>query len=185
MRSSDLVPVDTAFETLLARYGAPVLLGKKPAALFAVPQDVSRQDVSRYDMSRQDAGAGGLRFLNLRRPGHGPLVFAFRPRLLEATLENPQVRRALEGFGYPVSGGLEALLRRLDRRVRESPEFPHEIGFFLGYPPHDVLGFIDNRGAGSKLGGPWKVYDDVEGAAALFKEYAHCKRRLLDHLGRG
>ncbi|MDR0670122.1 MAG: DUF3793 family protein [Treponema sp.] len=35
------------------------------------------------------------------------------------------------------------------------------------------------------MGGPWKVYDDVEGAAALFKEYAHCKRRLLDHLGRG
>ncbi|MDR1024803.1 MAG: DUF3793 family protein, partial [Treponema sp.] len=85
----------------------------------------------------------------------------------------------------PASGGLGALLSCLGRRFRESPEFPHEIGFFLGYPAPDVLGFMRRRGAGCKLCGLWKVYDDVEKAAALFEEYAACRRRLLDYLQRG
>ncbi len=25
-------------------------------------------------------------------------------------------------------------------------DFPHEIGLLLGYPPEDVIGFIENRG---------------------------------------
>jgi hypothetical protein len=69
--------------------------------------------------------------------------------------------------------------------LRKGREFPHEIGFFLGYPPPDVLGFIHHRGARCKLCGPWKVYGDVERAAALFEEYAGCRRRLLEHLQGG
>jgi hypothetical protein len=91
----------------------------------------------------------------------------------------------MEGLGYPVSEGFKALLRCLGRRFGESREFPHEIGFFLGYPPPDVLGFMRYRGARCKLCGPWKVYGDVERAAALFREYSGCKRRLLEHLQRG
>lgn len=166
---------DKNFETLLARSAAPVLLGKKPAALFAGP----------LPRCTGTAVPGGIRFLSLTRPGHNPLIFVFRPSLLERTLEAPQARRSLEEFGYPVSEGLQALLRCLGRRFQESREFPHEIGFFLGYPPHDVLGFIYYRGAGCKLCGPWKVYDDVERAAALFGEYAWCRQRLLEHLQGG
>ncbi|MDR0732220.1 MAG: DUF3793 family protein [Treponema sp.] len=189
MNSSGVVSPDKNFETLLARYGAPVLLGKKPAALFAGPlprgMGAGLAGGLRPETASPEPGQGGLRFLNLARPGHNPLVFVFRPLLLERSLEDPQARRALAGFGYPVSEGLQALLRYLGRRFQESREFPHEIGFFLGYPPQDVLGFIWYRGAGCKLCGPWKVYGDVERAALLFGEYAWCKQRLLEHLREG
>jgi hypothetical protein len=187
---------DGTFEALLARYGAPVLLGKKPAALFALSRGAAAlMDAAPGDSTLEDpvpagtawppAGRDRPRFLNLARPGRNPLVFVFRPPLLERTLEDPRIRRALRGFGYPVSEGPGALLRCLGRRLRESREFPHEIGFFLGYPPRDVLGFICHRGAHCKLRGPWMVYGDVERAAALFREYAGCRRRLLDYLQRG
>jgi hypothetical protein len=76
-------------------------------------------------------------------------------------------------------------LRYLAKRFRESEEFPHEIGFFLGYPPEDVLGFIRHRGARCKLCGTWKVYSDVEKARLLFGEYARCRQRLLEYIRGG
>jgi hypothetical protein len=170
--------LDTMLETLLATYGAPVLLGKKPAALFARP--------AWWDETRCLPGyRWGLRFLNLTRPGKRALIFAFRPGLLAGTLENPQVGKVLADLHYPGPAGPEAYLAGLARRFRESREFPHEVGLFLGYPPSDVLGFIRHRGAHCKLCGPWKVYGDVERAAVLFEEYDRCKRRLLAYLRRG
>jgi hypothetical protein len=83
------------------------------------------------------------------------------------------------------SAGLEAQLCYLAGRFRESEEFPHEIGFFLGYPPEDVLGFIRHRGAHCKLCGMWKVYSDVEKARFLFSEYARCRQRLLEYIREG
>ena len=56
----------------------------------------------------------------------------------------------------------------------ENEEFPHEIGLFLGYPPEDVLGFIDNKAGGCKCVGCWKVYGDVDEAQKTFAEYKKC-----------
>ena len=36
-------------------------------------------------------------------------------------------------------------LSRLRQRLTQEPEFPHEIGLFLGYPPEDVRGFMEHR----------------------------------------
>jgi hypothetical protein len=165
-------------ETLLATYGAPVLLGKKPAALFARPVG--------WDETRPLPEARwGLRFLNLTRPGKHALIFAFRPGLLAGTLENPQAAKVLADLEYPGPAGPETYVAGLARRFKESREFPHEVGLFLGYPPSDVLGFMRHRGTHCKLCGLWKVYSDVERAAALFEEYDRCKRRLLDYLRQG
>jgi hypothetical protein len=115
-----------ALEALLVRYGAPVLLGKKPAALFAGPPHWDREPLP----------AGPIRFLGLARPGNSPQVFMYRPSLLKKALESPLARGALESLGYPVSDGLEALLAFLGRRFRESPEnSPMKSVFFLATRP--------------------------------------------------
>jgi hypothetical protein len=170
--------LDLLHETLLATHGAPVLLGKKPAALFAMPPwwDERRCGPElRWD----------LRFLYLTRPGGRALIFAFRPGLLARTLENPLTRQVLEDLDYPGSADPDASLAELARHFMEDREFPHEVGLFLGYPPSDVLGFMHHRGARYKLCGLWKVYGDVEGAAALFRDYTLCKQRLLEYQRRG
>ena len=63
--------------------------------------------------------------------------------------------------------------------------FPHEIGAFLGYPLHDIYGFIYHRDAGCILTGEWKVYEDEDGARKLFMRYNKCRRALLARLEEG
>ena len=63
---------------------------------------------------------------------------------------------------------------QLSKRLNETKEFPHEIGLFLGYPPEDVKGFIDNRAEGYKCIGCWKVYGDEENAKRKFECYKKC-----------
>lgn len=60
------------------------------------------------------------------------------------------------------------------RRLHDSDEFPHEIGLFLGYPPEDVSGFIENRPGSCKLTGIWKVYGNAEEASRTFEKYKKC-----------
>ena len=50
-----------------------------------------------------------------------------------------------------------------------------EIGLFLGYPPEDVEGFIENSHE-CKMSGFWKVYGDVHSAELLFNKYKKCTK---------
>jgi hypothetical protein len=170
-----------ALDMALARHCAPVLMGKKAAALFPQP--------SCWDDALTERPAlGNVRFLILRWREKNALVFAYSPRLLSLALEAPQARRTLKALGYPVEEramGLVPYLAFLRQRFRECGDFPHEVGFFLGYPPADVLGFMRHRGSRCKLCGMWEVYGDVAQAAALFAEYASCRERLLRHVQNG
>ena len=72
---------------------------------------------------------------------------------------------------------LGAAFSTLMRRLRESDDFPHEIGLFLSYPPVDVQGFIAhsaNRAEGCKLVGTWRVYGDADAAKKTFEKYRRC-----------
>jgi hypothetical protein len=166
----------------LARHCAPVLMGKKAAALFPRP---SCWD----DALTERPVLGNVRFLTLRRLEKNVLVFAYHPRLLYHALEASPVRRTLAALGYPVEAAratdMMLCLAFLKQRFREGTDFPHEVGFFLGYPPADVLGFMRYGGSRCKLCGMWQVYGDAARAAALFAEYARCREVLLRHIQNG
>ena len=137
-----------AVDMTLARHCAPVLMGKKAAALFPRP--------SCWDEALTEKPvSGNVRFLLFRRRDKNTLVFAYRPRLLSDALKEalnaPEARETLNELGYPLEAGIGAMdvvapcLKFLRRRFWESADFPHEVGFFLGYPPADVLGFMRYR----------------------------------------
>jgi hypothetical protein len=182
----------------LARHCAPVLMGKKPAALFPRP--------SCWDEALTERPVlGNVRFLLFRRRDKNALVFAYSPRLLAAALNASDasgtsnasstsiVRKTLAALGYPpdeetaytAEESVASCLAFLGRRFRESADFPHEVGFFLGYPPEDVLGFMRHRGSRCTLHGMWQVYGDAARASALFAEYARCREVLLKHVQNG
>ena len=73
----------------------------------------------------------------------------------------------------------------LQKRIAEKPEFPHEIGIFLGYPLEDVDGFITHQGENCKLCGCWKVYGNVEQASRTFANYEKCRVFLCAKLSKG
>lgn len=79
----------------------------------------------------------------------------------------------MAGVGY-AGTNLDGLLEQLARRLQTQPEFPHEIGVFLGYPLQDVIGFIKNQGQNFTCCGFWKSYGDPAEMQACFACYRRC-----------
>lgn len=162
---------------VLARQCGPVLLRAKPAVLFSLC--TGDDQVPR---AAALLAAHGVRLEALRLAGRRALVLCYRPDMLAAALGHPLAESTLAGLFYPVGGGLAALLGHLRRRIGQGEEFPHEIGFFLGYPAEDVLGFIQNGGRDFKHCCLWKVYGDVEHAKTLCSKYEACRKFCSRHI---
>lgn len=113
------------------------------------------------------------------------LVMIYRPALVHAALRHRLSLFTLTNLSYPTSGRLHDMLSFLDTKLALFNTFPHEIGFFLGYPPHDVVGFIRHAGAGCKHCGIWKVYDDVDKAVTLARQYDACRQKMQEHISCG
>ena len=119
----------------------------------------------------------GLRILPMRYMQSRVLLYLYRPDALRRDLENSDARDILRDCGYEACCRAESCLSCLIGKMRSSADFPHEVGLFLGYPPEDVRGFMENRAAGFKLIGCWKVYGDVDAAREKFKSFESCTRR--------
>lgn len=134
----------------------------------------------------------------------GALVYACRPNSLATYLADPRAKTALTKEGYE-TGNLSACLVHLASRITLASnnaaecacgqtrcaldhqahcdngctcEFPHEIGYFLGYPYEDVHQFIVQHGENYKVFGAWKVYTNVEQALTTFDSYRACTQYL-------
>lgn len=134
----------------------------------------------------------------------GALVYVYRPKSLATYFTDPRAQAALAREGYD-TGDLSTCLVHLASRITLASnnaaecacgqarcalsqqgscsndctcEFPHEIGYFLGYPYDDVHEFIVQRGENYKVFGAWKVYTNVEQALATFDAYRACTQYL-------
>ncbi|MBQ0052534.1 MAG: DUF3793 family protein, partial [Treponema sp.] len=67
-------------------------------------------------------------------------------------------------------------LKELFTRLKNPKDFPHEIGFFLGYPFEDVIAFEKNRGQNCKYCGCWKSYSDPLQAEIYCAQYKWCSQ---------
>ena len=93
-------------------------------------------------------------------------------------------REVLQNCGYKDHSSPKCLLRLMER-FGEKGEFPHEVGLFLGYPPADVKGFIENKAQNAKCVGCWKVYGDETVARKQFELYRKCTRIYCEQWSRG
>ena len=134
----------------------------------------------------------------------GALVYAYRPNSLATYLADLRAKTALAKKGYDTDN-LPLCLAHLASRIALASnnaaecacgqtrcaldhqascgngctcEFPHEIGYFLGYPYDDVHEFIVQHGENYKIFGPWKVYTNVGQALATFDSYRACTKYL-------
>ncbi len=118
----------------------------------------------------------GVCALPLRYRDGKALIYLYRPEMLEQDLRDPLAEEILDEAGYPK--GSAPRIRQLIRRLKESGEFPHEIGLFLGYPAVDVRGFIRNEDC--KCRGMWKVDGSDEAQAQrIFARCRHCTEAYL------
>ena len=167
--------ISRTFEAVLVRQCAPTLAGMKPGSIFCFnhsPLEVSRQKVCQWN--KQLAPFGLTVQILLERPSSSSvIVFVYRHNRLEQMLSDDAYQRFLAEAGYERTN-LDGLLEQLAYRLRTQPEFPHEIGVFLGYPLRDVIGFIENHGRNFTCCGFWKSYGDPAEMQVCFACYRRC-----------
>ena len=153
------------FHELLVIHASPTLKGLKAASLIAT---------SHYGIEiPEDTGIEGLSMMRIPTRKETGLILIYRKEMLMECIASPDARRILEERGYD-TGDISKSLLHLKQRFEEI-DMPHEIGFFLGYPPNDVKGFIENNGKNAIASGMWKVYSDKENAERLLKLWNDAK----------
>jgi len=175
----------TDFERVLASQCAPTFRGLKAANLVAFRKEGPWELEKMFADYEPCFACHGISVFRLVDEADRALVLFYRAAALDGVLHRPAALRLLGQYGYREADSLEAMLQRLRRRVIEGAGFPHEIGLFLGYPPHDVRGFIEHKGRGFICCGTWKVYKNAGTARALFKRYAECTADFCTRLQNG
>lgn len=169
-----------SFEKLLIDHSAPTLLGVKQANLFSFTKAQYKEFCNEIAFYNTVLNTKDIYIEYLYQYAGRIFVIVYRRKQLLAYLTNAKVAAYLKKQGYPRPiSSLEPILRHLKKRTNKRLDFPHEIGFFLGYPPEDVFEFINQKGRNYKLCGYWKVYSNEEKAKQTFLQYKKCKDLLL------
>jgi hypothetical protein len=168
----------STFEAHLVDICAPTLAGLKIAGLFHYAgngRGSADDPVFHWNgiLTRR-----GVAVTHLKAGDGGSLVYVFRPDDVVGVLRDHRVSTFLSALGYGGCAGIDDYLSVLRHRLQDTPHFPHEIGIFLGYPLHDVTGFIDNKGKNFCFSGFWKVYAQANAARQLFARLQRCHQNL-------
>lgn len=171
-------------EEYLIRNCAPTLAGIKTASLFSCPFQSRDRLLAAIRSINRRLGKKGLRLLPLRFSEGKALLYLYRPAKLCRDLSCTRAEQILRCQGYP-TGNCGQCLLQLARKLRSREAFPHEIGLFLGYPPEDVHGFMEQGPDCCKASGCWKVYGDAEAAEKTFAQFKKCTRVYREQWSRG
>jgi len=171
-------------EELVVMHCSPTLAKLKTGNMFSCRCECKEELFKAIRALNKRLVPKGLRLLPLKYSDGLALIYLFRPSLLARDLSDSAALTILEQAGYQ-SVKPEHSIRQLIRRLDECKGFPHEIGLFLGYPPEDVKGFIEHKGAQFKFAGLWKVYGDEHAARRRFESYLKCTESYQKQLAYG
>lgn len=162
-------------DDLLVKHCSPTLAGIKTGSMFPcgyISEEVLKQEIR---IANKKLNKKGLRIIPLKIKNNRALLYAYRPSLLNKDLCDETANVLLKEYGYSCETPCKCVVH-LVKRMRNTVDFPHEVGLFLGYPPEDVQGFIANKAECSKCSGCWKVYGDEKKAQRLFAKYKKCTK---------
>lgn len=162
-------------EELVFRHCSPTLAGFKTANMFSFTVesfDKLKEHLRKWNKILKPKG---LRAIPLRYKEGKALVYIYRPNNLSADLKDDTARDILNKKGYDTANSVFCL-KKLQKELQKNESFPHEIGLFLGYPPKDVNGYIQDPKAALKIKGQWKVYSEPEEAEKLFRKFDKCTK---------
>ena len=166
-------------EETLVRHCSPTLAGIKTGSLFGCCFSSREELVSELRRFNAMLCGKGLRVVSLQYKNGRALIYIYRPAQLSRDLGGELSCELLKSHGYSC-GSCERCISELVTRLKNSDEFPHEIGLFLGYPAVDVRGFM--RNGDCKCTGLWKVYESDEAEAR--RQFARCRNCTRAYLHR-
>lgn len=168
-------------ELQIALQCAPVLAGFKISNLLIVPvKDIAKvkQILKNTDIECE---------LISVKAGKATMLL-YRSEELCTYFQNKEIRLLMQFMGY-TDFSREALFARFQKHYvayqQEDAEFPHEMGFFLGYPLEDVVGFIQNQGKDFLHTGYWKVYANLQEKLDLFRQFDMVQEQFVQYVSEG
>lgn len=173
--------------SFIAWQAAEVIAGAKPANLINI---LDRELACGRNMSKlwekhnpSILKNGNVSGLVLKQKGDRQLALIYNPEELENVLKRIPVKKALGQFGYDYENVNEAL-GHLQKRM-QGAAFPHEIGFFLGYPIKDVYGFMGLCELPVTGNGPWKMYGKLESSLDILNKHMAAREVVIEALCTG
>ena len=160
-------------EEVLIRHCSPTLAGIKTGNIFTVDRSLITDINKELRQLNQCFAGKGLRAIPLKISDKNVLLYLYRPDKLKADLSCIEAKEILLEKGYTCESVEKDIIHLIDQ-IHSEDSFPHEIGLFLGYPPVDVRGFMEDTRKGVKCVGYWKVYGDKEKAEKTFSSYKKC-----------
>lgn len=171
-------------EKLIAHYCGPALAGIKPSNIATCRKDDVLDVYAEIDRLNKLLNRKSIYIDILREKNEQVLIMVYRKDKLEKHLQDAELKSFLKSYGYTVENDISEYIDFLKGRL-SSGSFPHEIGVFLGYPLHDIYGFINHRDEGCVYIGEWKVYHDLDNAKKLFARYKSCRKALVRRIEKG
>lgn len=160
-------------EELIIKQCSPTLAGIKTANLFSAYFESKKEMYDKIRELNKRLRNKGLLVLPLKYESNRGLIYFYRPKYLKKDINCILAKRILDLYGYDVNDTNKCIIHLIER-IGKSDKFPHEIGLFLGYPPEDVKGFIDNKAKNFKAVGTWKVYGNEKQAKITFNKFKKC-----------
>ncbi len=172
-------------ENIIAYHCAPALAGIKPSNLVSIYTNRASDVHKEIDNLNAQLNCKDIYIEVLCECPSRVLALVYRKNVLEKHLNGRNTKGFLKMFGYNESGDIRYCLNHLKEQLSNDTCFPHEIGVFLGYPLHDIYGFIKHRDVGCLLCGEWRVYKDAENAKKMFSRYRACRKALSRRVASG
>ncbi|MDO4595060.1 MAG: DUF3793 family protein [Tissierellia bacterium] len=160
-------------EKSIITYAALTLSKQKSASLFT--QNIDEIDIEKeIRNSNKILNPKNVYITILKKDNNRALIYVYRKDLVFNDLNKKDAKAYLTKLGYDTTE-IKKCIEKLKNRV-SFKIFPHEIGFFLGYPCEDVLGFIENKGCNFKYCGYWKVYGNCNACIQKFNRFNKIRR---------
>ncbi len=164
-------------ENIIAFFCAPALAGIKASNIVTFNKDKFKNIKNTANRLNLELNKKGIYFEVLLECKKRVLLMVYRKNVLEKVLNDKNNQSFLKSFGYGKCMGLDSYISHLKERLKKD-EFPHEIGIFLGYPLHDIEGYLYKDSSECILCGEWKVYKNPEEAKKLFHKFNTCRIAL-------
>ena len=167
----------------LARFCSPALVGIKTSNLFCCINSQYKNLSEELKILKEELNFLNLEFFIISQNAERTMILVFQKDKMQEQLKKCEVKDFLKEYGYDVNSNYINLLNKLKNRINFDLDFPHEIGVFLGYPLDDTIDFIENKKK-CKLIGTWKVYNNVDNAKKLFKQYKDISTSICEKIKR-
>lgn len=165
----------------LAFHCAPLFMGLRISVFMMISK---KQEKSIHEMIL----GMNLSMAVISRRGEKMGVLIYHPDRLLDYFKEPRVKELLRTVGYEEGDFIHCIgkfSKHYQNYLEGKQEFPHEMGIFLGYPPEDVRGYLNNSGSNFLCSGYWKVYENESVKKQLFERMDKAGRFLMSLLVQG